>query len=173
MPAESTNDFALLSIIIGPLLGLIGITFGVIFSRRNSKDTTNIAGFEANIKAFDIRATAAEIAAKEAKTEASDANMRAARAEAGSAGANSRAEALENDLANVKSELAKERAERNRERDEFRRMKTVVQRWFKDLKAAWGTTGPMPLPSEADMEWLELTQPWSPDHESTGTDSYD
>lgn len=40
------------------------------------------------------------------------------------------------------------------------RIKIVVQDWFRALRAQWpASAGPMPMPSDEDMELLELTWP--------------
>lgn len=120
-----------------PLLGAPAASIVVAYitsrvMRKGQQESTSIASFEANIQAYDKRAESAEkrLAEMETKFEEQGKSI----------------EQLKTNDAVRARQLA--------------RIKTVVQDWFRALRAQWPeSAGPMPMPPDEDMELLEITIP--------------
>ena len=131
-------DSGSLALIGVAILGLLGTIYTVVGSRKSSKDqakvgvgANTISEFEANIRAFDLRARNAEERSDNAE-----------------------------EKANLLSERIDKLEEKDKERErQLRRTLLVVQKWFKDLSAAWPNDQPMPLPSDDDLELLGIEAP--------------
>lgn len=119
-----------------PLLGAPAASVVVAYitsrvMRKGQQESTSIASFEANIQAYDKRAESAEkrLAIMETKFEEQGKEI---------------SQLQQNDQIRAR---------------QLARIKTVVQDWFRELRAAWPLDTPMPMPPDEDMELLELTWP--------------
>ena len=134
-------DSGSLALIGVAILGLLGTIYTVVGNRKSSKDqakvgvgANTISEFEANIRAFDLRARNAEERSDNAE-----------------------------EKANLLSERIDKLEEKDKERErQLRRTLLVVQKWFKELSAAWPNDQPMPLPPDDDLGLLGIDVPNKP-----------
>lgn len=137
-PLFTESQIGTFALILAAVIAVVGVLWGHTLSRRSAKEGNKIDSFEAmtgafnaNMKALTDRVTAAEGAAKTA----------------------------EEKVAALKKQVDEMQEERTKERRDYDRMRTTVQKWFKNLEAKWvehGINDPMPMPEDADAVWLGL-----------------
>lgn len=66
---------------------------------------------------------------------------------------------LRDELAGVKTELETVKRQYTSQGEILRRIKRVISDWFRDISARWAqlTDEPMPMPSDEDLDLLEIT----------------